>query len=117
MCKSWRVPERVSSPSLCINMESASNHIEKTLGLARNVRFFVGGINVYLQVHILENPLYRVLLGRPFERFTACNSSTKVDGSSDLTLTDPNSKKVVIVPTYPRGQGPEEIQKQKYQGF
>ena len=104
-------------PSLRINMESASNHIEKTLGLARNVRFFVGGINVYLQVHILENPPYRVLLGRPFERFTACNSSTKVDGSSDLTLTDPNSKKVVNVPTYPRGQGPEEIQKQKYQGF
>lgn len=104
-------------PSLRINMESASNHIEKTLGLARNVRFFVGGINVYLQVHILENPPYRVLLGRPFERFTACNSSTKVDGSSDLTLTDPNSKKVVNVPTYPRGQGPEEIQKQKYQSF
>jgi len=44
-------------------------------------------------------------------------TALKVDGSSDLTLTDPNSKKVVIVPTYPRGQGPEEIQKQKYQGF
>jgi len=73
--------------SLCINMESASNHIEKTLGLARNVRFFVGGINVFLQVHILENPPYRVLLGRPFERFTACNSSTKVDGSRRNTKT------------------------------
>jgi hypothetical protein len=104
-------------PEICINMESASNHIEKTLGLARNVRFSVGGIHVFLQVHILANPPYRVLLGRPFERFTACNSSTKTDGSTDLVLTDPNSKKTAVVPTYPRGQGPEEIQKQKYQGF
>ena len=44
-------------PSLRINMESTSNHIEKTLGLARNIRFFVGGINVYLQVVIVTgNP-------------------------------------------------------------
>jgi hypothetical protein len=104
-------------PSISVNMESASNHIEKTLGLARNVRFSVGGINVFLQVHILENPPYKVLIGRPFERFTSCNSKTKMDGSSDLVLTDPNTKRIAVVLTYPRGQGPEEIQKQKYQGF
>lgn len=104
-------------PLIRFNMESASNHVEKTLGLARNVRFSVGGINVFLQVHILEDPPYKILLGRPFEKFTSCKSNTKPDGSSELTLTDPNSKKSAIVPTYSRGQGPEEIQKQKYQGF
>ena len=104
-------------PSIRINMESASNHLEKTLGLARNVRFSVAGISVFLQVHILENPPYRVLLGRPFETFTSCVTKTKMDGSSELMLTDPNTKTVAIVPTYRRGCGPEELQKQHYQGF
>lgn len=104
-------------PALRINMESASNHIEKTLGLARNVRFAVGGIEVFLQVHILERPPYRILLGRPFDTFTSSIHKTNSDGSSELVLTDPNSKIVAVVPTYKRGQGPEVIHKQAYQDF
>jgi hypothetical protein len=104
-------------PSIRINMESASNHVEKTLGLARNVCFAVGGLDLYLQVHILEDPPYRVLLGRPFSTLTSSTVNTKPDGFSEITLTDPNTKKVAIVPTYARGTGPEELQKQRYQGF
>jgi hypothetical protein len=104
-------------PSVRINMESASNHVEKTLGLAKNVRLAVGGLNLYLQVHILENPPYRVLLGRPFGTLTSSTVCTKPDGSSEITLTDPNTKRVAIVPTYERGTGPGELQKQRYQAF
>jgi len=104
-------------PSICVNMESVSNHLERTLGLARNVLFAIAGLKIFLQVHILENPPYRVLLGRPFETFTSCISKTRPDGSSELVITDPNSKTVAIVPTYKRGCGPEELQKQRYQGF
>lgn len=104
-------------PVIQINMESASNHVEKTLGLARNVRFAVGGLNLYLQVHILANPPYRILLGRPFEVFTGCMTKTDLDGSSELVLTDPNTNEKAIVPTYQRGHGPEELLKQRYQGF
>ncbi len=104
-------------PSIKINMESASNHVEKTLGLARNVRFSVGGLNLYLQVHILVNPPYKILLGRPFEVFTGCMTKTELDGSSELVLTDPNTNEKAIVPTYQRGHGPEELLKQRYQGF
>lgn len=104
-------------PSIRINMESASNHVEKTLGLAKNVRFAVGGLNLYLQVHILENPPYKVLLGRPFGSLACSTVKNKPDGSSDIILTDPNTKVVATVPTYERGVGPEELQKQRYQGF
>jgi len=104
-------------PSVRINMESASNHVEKTLGLARNVCLAVGGLNLYLQVHILENPPYRVLLGRPFGTLTSSTVSTKPDGSSEITLTDPNTKRIAIVPTYERGTGPDQLQKQRYQAF
>jgi len=44
-------------PNLVVNMESASNYVEKTLGMARNVAFLMGGLTIYLQVHILENLL------------------------------------------------------------
>ena len=104
-------------PSIQINMESASNHVEKTLGLARNICFQVGGLNLLLQVHILEDPPYRVLLGRPFDAHASSIVQTKENGSSELVLTDPNTKRIAIVPTYERGVGPEELQKQKYQSF
>ena len=104
-------------PTICINMESASNHLEKTLGLARNVRFTIGGLDIFLQVHILESPPYRVLLGRPFDSFTSSVVQTKSDGSSELILTDPNNKRVATVPTYERGVSPDQLQRQRYQSF
>jgi hypothetical protein len=104
-------------PMLSINMESATNHVERTLGMSRNVRFATANITAYLQVHILGNPPYHILLGRPFETITGCISKAQKDGSSELTLTDPNTKAVSVVPTYRRGTGPEGLQKQSYQGF
>jgi hypothetical protein len=98
-------------------MESASNHIEKTLGLARNVSFSVGGLDLLLQVHILEALPYWVLLGRPFDTHASSIIQTRSDRASELVLTDPNTKRIVIIPTYNCGVGPEELQKQKYQSF
>jgi len=107
----------VWDPTIKINMESASNHVEQTLGLAKNVCFRAGGIELYLQVHILENPPYRILLGRPFDAFTNSVTKTNMDGSSEITMTDPNTKRMVTMSTYQRGVGPEQLQKQRQQGF
>ena len=74
-------------PSIQINMESASNHVEQTLGLARNTSFRVGGLDLFLQVHILEDPPYRILLGRPFDTYAKSILQTREDGSSELVLT------------------------------
>src|ERR1700691_2609184 len=100
-------------PTIQINMESASNHLEKTLGLARNVNFNVGGLNFLLQVHILEAPPYHVLLGRPFDMHASSIGQTILDGATELVLTNQNSKWIAIIPTYEHGVGPEELQKQK----
>lgn len=104
-------------PNIRINMESASSHIEKTLGLARNVPFTVGGITIYLQVHILENPPYKVLLGRPFEILVTSTVKTESDGTTLVTIIDPNTKRQATIPAYERGKGPEELRKQKVQSF
>jgi hypothetical protein len=104
-------------PQFRCNMESSSNHQVLTMGIARNVRFSVGGIDAYLQVHIMENPPYKILLGRPFDVLMGSTHRTMTDGSSEIILTDPNTKKVVTVPTYDRGKGPEDLQKQNFQSF
>jgi hypothetical protein len=104
-------------PTIRINMESASNHIEKTLGLARNVGFLIGGLTIFRQVHILENPPYNILLGRPFEVFTCSIIENLEDESVMLTLTDPNSKRKITMPTYKRGESPDTLQKQRLHSF
>ena len=104
-------------PSLRIEMESASNHTEQTLGMARNTCFTIGGLKFFLQVHIFENPPYRVLLGKPFETLARTVIQTYEDGSSEVVLTDPNTKRIAVVPTYKRGESPDELQKSKFQGF
>lgn len=104
-------------PSVKIDMESASNHIEQTLGVARNVSMEVGGLKLFLQIHILENPPYRILLGKPFERLAATVIQTFEDGSAEVVMKDPNTKRVAVVPTYRRGEAPEDLQKTKYQDF
>jgi hypothetical protein len=104
-------------PEVRINMESASNHVEKSLGIAKNVCFNIGGLDLFLQVHILEKPPYRVLLGRPFSVFASCRTKVFPDGATEITITDPNTRATATIPTYQRGMGPEQLQKQRYQSF
>lgn len=103
------------NPSLSINMQSANNQLERTLGIAENVKIMVGGIVVYLQIHIVRNPPYRVLLGKPFDTVTTSVVKTMTDGYVEVLLTDPNSKRRVVIPTYARGKGPIELQKEKFE--
>jgi hypothetical protein len=99
------------NPEIVIHMQSANRQLEKTLGLARNVPFLFGEITVYLQVHIINNPAYKVLLGRPFD--AVCESEIKncKDGDQLITITDPNSNQRCTLPTYIRGQRPEILKK------
>jgi hypothetical protein len=99
------------NPEIVIHMQSANRQLEKMLGLARNVPFLFGDITVYLQVHIINNPAYKVLLGRPFD--TVCESEVKNsrDGDQLITITDPNTGQRCTLPTYMRGQRPEILKK------
>jgi len=54
-------------PNLSIQIQSANGSLSRTCGLARNVPFTLGGVTVLLQVHIMEEVPYTVLMGRPFD--------------------------------------------------
>jgi hypothetical protein len=91
-------------PDVQIFMQSANGGVEKSVGLARNVPFKFGSITVYLQVHIIREPAYKVLLGRPFEVLTESTVQNASDGSQTITLKDPNTGKRCSMPTHSRGK-------------
>ena len=91
-------------PDIQIYMQSANQHLEKSVGLARNVPFKFGDILVYLQVHIIRGVAYKVLLGRPFEILCASTIQNASDGSQTLTLKDPNTGCRCTMPTSARGR-------------
>ena len=76
-------------------------------GIAENVPVELrGGIVIYLQMHVVENAAYDVLLGRPFDVLTSCKVENGADGSHEITITCPNTAKQLVIPTYARGKVP-----------
>jgi hypothetical protein len=104
-------------PDVTINMQSANGHIEKTCGLARDVPFRFGAVAVYLQVHVLASPAYKVLLGRPFDVLTESEVRNTLSGGQVLVITDPNTKQRTVLPTYARGELPSLLKREKLVNF
>ena len=96
----------IYDPRIRLHMQSANREVDETLGLAWNVPILVGEITLYVQFHIVWNPAYNVLLGRPFD--ILCESIIRNYSNEDQTITihDPNSGRIATVPTFPRGTHP-----------
>ncbi|KAJ7121035.1 hypothetical protein C8R44DRAFT_831743 [Mycena epipterygia] len=90
-------------PRIILRMQSANGSVSPSLGLARNVPFRFGDITLYLQVHIVRNPAYDVLLGRPFDVLTQSIVRNFANEDQTITICDPNTGKLATVPTVPRG--------------
>ena len=92
-------------------MVSANGTVDPTLGLARNVAVELGpGVVVYLQMHVVRNASYDVLLGRPFDVLVSGTVVNKPDGRQTITVRCPNSRRELTLPTYARGEGPKQSQ-------
>ena len=100
-------------PDITVQMQSANSSLEETLGLAKNVPFLFGNITVYLQVHVMKRPAYKVLLGRPFDAITESEIKNAKDGGQSLTLTDPNTGERCVMHTHERGKPPAVMKKPK----
>ncbi len=89
-----RVADRLGliyDPDIVINMQSTNKQVEKSLGMAKNIPFLFGDITVYLQVHIIKDPAYEVLLGRPFDALMTSTVYNTADGGQTIKIQDPNS--------------------------
>lgn len=92
----------VYDPRITLNMESANGDVEPSVGLVRNVPCTLGNITFYLQIHVIRNPAYDLLLGRPFEVLTKTVVQNFSNGDQVITIFDPNSGSVATIPTIPR---------------
>ena len=91
-------------PTIRLNMQSANGTVDRSLGLARNVPCRVGDVMLYFQIHVIHNPAYNILLGRPFEVLTESVVRNFKNEDQTITIHNPNSNKVSMVPTLPRGK-------------
>ena len=53
----------IYDPQICLRMQLANREVDETLGLACNILILVGDIMLYMQFHIMRNPVYDILLG------------------------------------------------------
>lgn len=96
----------VWDPDVTINMQSANGQISRTCGLAKNVPLSFGEVTVFLQIHVVENAPYRILLGRPFDILTESRIVNSAEGMQMIVVTDPNTKHRMTLPTYEKGELP-----------
>jgi hypothetical protein len=93
----------IYDPTIVLNMESANGEIDQSLGLARNVSCNIGDVTLYLQIHVIREPAYDVLLGRPFDVLTESIVKNFANEDQTITIRDPNTGRRITIPTVPRG--------------
>ncbi|KAG6858856.1 hypothetical protein C0995_013428, partial [Termitomyces sp. Mi166 len=93
----------VYDPMVVLNMQSANGAINQLRGLARNVPCTIAGLTIYLQVHIISQPAYDILLGKPFNVLTRSIVRTLSAHETVITITDPNSGNSRTIATFERG--------------
>jgi hypothetical protein len=98
------------NPKWRIFLESANNMVNQALGVAFNIPFCFNHITVRLQVHILEEAAYKVLLGRPFDCLTQSRVRNFMDGKQLITLTSLHTGEEVKIGSYDRGKLPPEAE-------
>ena len=92
--------QRAYDPTLRIHLVSANGTFDYSLGLAQNIPFQVGTITVYLQVHIIREPSYGVLLGRPFDIVTQSVVRNFANADQTITVFDPDTGRHATIPTF-----------------
>lgn len=99
------------SSSDTVRLESADTHSSQSLGTIDNLLMTIGGIDMFVQVVVMENASYDVLLGLPF--FTHLQVDTRFfnTGEQHITITDPASDRKVTLPTQARERRRREAPK------
>ena len=103
-CDVWQCTSAPLRTDLVTKMVSANNLVNWSMGMVCDLEFKVADIALHLQVHVVVDMPFEVLLGRPFFVLGTCNTKDFERGDQHLTLTDPNTGHTITVPTQPRVQ-------------
>jgi hypothetical protein len=116
----WRTLNQELNPRWKITMQSANGLHNESFGLIENLELKISGMKLHVQAHVIRNLAYDVLLSRPFDILTALHIKNYRNKWQTITITDPNSGKMVSIPTVLRGQPcfksppPEDIHQESF---
>ena len=88
--------------SKAIPMESANASTSMTLGLIENHPVQLGPITFYLQIQVVENAPFEVLLGHPFFDIANCKEISRSGGGHEIRVRDPMDDTPYMIATQPR---------------
>lgn len=101
----WR---NLGSPAIlsqAITVETADSQLSRSAGLIPRVRLTIGSFSVVLQVQVVEQAPFQLLLGRPFFVHTRAQVVDESDDEQILYLTHPDTNETVSIPTIRRTSG------------
>jgi hypothetical protein len=88
--------------NLAMPMESANASTTMTLGLIENHPVQLGPVTIYLQIQVVENAPFEVLLGRPFFDVVSCSEISSTGGNHEIRIKDPKTGHPYVFATQPR---------------
>ena len=113
----WMMLKSQLNPKHTVSMQSANGTVDRSLGIIENLVFCFGTIELQLQVHIIKDPTYDILLRCPFDVLTESSIKNYRNEDQTITITDSNDpSRVATMQTHP--YGPPRFHTQKFQeGF
>ncbi|KAG6328380.1 hypothetical protein ID866_10708 [Astraeus odoratus] len=77
-------------PDLATMLEAVNKSKEETLGIVENAHLKIGGMEFKLQIYVVGDALFDLLLGCPFFSLSSCIMCDQMLGDQSISLTDLN---------------------------
>ncbi|KAL5514796.1 hypothetical protein ACEPAG_2112 [Sanghuangporus baumii] len=94
--------------SQAITVETANRQISQSAGLIPQVRLTIGSFSIVLQVQVVEQAPFQLLLGQPFFVHTRAQVVDETDDNQTLYVTNPDTNETMSIPTVRRAAGNEK---------
>jgi hypothetical protein len=94
-----------------INVQLENGEINQSLGLAWYVPLQISNITLYVQIHIICNPAYNILLSWPFDVLTESVIHNYNNEDQMIPIFNLNSGQHVTILTIPQSCSPRKLDK------
>ena len=86
----WMMLKSQLNPKHTVSMQSTNGTVDRSLGIIKNLAFHFRMIELQLQVHIIKDSAYDILLGCPFDVLPESSIKNYRNEDQTITIMDPN---------------------------
>lgn len=87
----WQKLRALAYLDCAISIQSTNSQTTTTFGLVPDHPVQLGPITIYLQIQVVEEAPFEVLLGRPFFDITSCSEVSTSGGGHEIQVKDPKT--------------------------